>query len=96
MDADKITFRAKVGFPNFENPIEEKLIFRLMLQEGDDFPVLSALDVPYDRELKVMEVDLTPFRGRNKFLILSVESPDTNANPVHGAWVEPKLYYQFF
>lgn len=94
-DADRITFRAKVGYSYEENPASGNLVFRLSVQEGNEFPALAEIETPYDGTLKTFETDLSPYRGRFKFLILSVEVKGDNPAP-EGIWLAPKISYEFY
>jgi len=95
-DADRISFIAKVGFPYFDDPAQGQILFKLYIQDGDDFPVLAEFKTPYEGKLKVFEADLTDYRGRNVFVMVSVESLGDNNKNLQGAWFEPKLSFDYY
>jgi len=95
-DADEVTFFTKIGFSQIEKPTDDVFTFNISLQEGDEFPTLANLETTYDHVLDVMEVDLTLYRGRFIFLILSVKTKSENPELMKAIWLDPKINYEYF
>jgi hypothetical protein len=95
-DADIVTFRSAIGFPNFGEKPSNPVIFRLSVQEGDFFPVLAEMAASYTGELKILEADLSRYRGRSVFLIVSVESQNNREQSVEAIWIDPRINFENF
>lgn len=91
-DADAITFKSDLAVQSEGD--DASMLFSLSIQDGDQFPVLADSYVEASRPSS-MEVDLTEFRGRDKFIILSVESSQATTDSTEAFWINPRILYTF-
>jgi len=84
-DRDVVELGVSVGFATGS---EGSAIFRVYVQDGEQFPLLAEVVGAADGRLDSLVADLTPYRGENRLIILSVAPVDHSAVPL---WIAPQL-----